>query len=63
LEREIVAPEFVRYLLEEHASGRRGNHPQIYGLLMLELWYRNLEQPLTQGEDVGVGCLFSGRRH
>jgi asparagine synthase (glutamine-hydrolysing) len=45
LERGIVEPGFVRYLLDEHASGRRNNHHQIYGLLMLELWRRNLEEP------------------
>jgi asparagine synthase (glutamine-hydrolysing) len=46
LERGIVEPDFVRYLLEEHASGRRNNQAQIYGLLMLELWRRNLEEPV-----------------
>jgi asparagine synthase (glutamine-hydrolysing) len=49
--RGIVNPAFVRYLLEEHQSGRRSNHHQIYGLLMLELWRRNLEQPDTAAEN------------
>ena len=49
LEREIVNPAFLRYLLEEHQSGRRSNHHQIYGLLMLELWRRNLETPVADG--------------
>lgn len=44
-ERGIVDSAFVRYLLEEHQSGRRNNHHQIYGLLMIELWRRNLEEP------------------
>jgi asparagine synthase (glutamine-hydrolysing) len=48
--RGIVDPAFVRYLLEEHQSGRRSNHHQIYGLLMLELWRRNLEAPLSATE-------------
>jgi asparagine synthase (glutamine-hydrolysing) len=43
--RGIADPAFVRYLLEEHQSGRRNNHHQIYGLLMLELWRRNVEEP------------------
>jgi asparagine synthase (glutamine-hydrolysing) len=47
LSRGIVRPEFVRYLLDEHASGRRDNHHQIYALLMLELWFKNLEEPLA----------------
>jgi asparagine synthase (glutamine-hydrolysing) len=50
LDRGIVEPRFVRYLLEEHASGRRNNHHQIYGLLMLELWRRNLEEPARAPE-------------
>ena len=49
--RGIVDPAFVRYLLEEHQSGRRANHHQIYGLLMLELWQRNLEEPATPAEN------------
>jgi len=50
LERGIVEPDFVRYLLDEHASGRRSNHHQIYGLLMLELWLRNVEEPARAPE-------------
>jgi asparagine synthase (glutamine-hydrolysing) len=49
-QRGIVDPAFVRYLLDEHQSGRRSNHHQIYGLLMLELWRRNLEEPAKQIE-------------
>ncbi len=49
--RGIVDPAFVRYLLEEHQSGRRANHHQIYGLLMLELWRRNLEEPDAPSEN------------
>jgi len=44
LDRGIVVPEFVRYLLREHDTGRRSNHHQIYGLLMLELWFKTLEE-------------------
>jgi asparagine synthase (glutamine-hydrolysing) len=50
LDRGIVEPDFVRYMLEEHASGRRANQHQIYGLLMLELWRRNLEEPARAPE-------------
>lgn len=48
LDRGIVEPVFMRYLLEEHASGRRNNQQQIYGLLMLELWRSNLDAPAYQ---------------
>ena len=43
LERGIVSPDFARYLVREHESGRRNNHHQIYALLMLELWFESLE--------------------
>ena len=53
--RGIAEPSFVRYLLEEHQSGRRANHHQIYGLLMLELWRRNLEEPADANGNL-VSC-------
>ena len=43
LGRGIVSPEFVRVLLDEHASGRRDNNRWLWSLLMLELWYRDTE--------------------
>jgi len=46
-ERGIAAPEFVRDLLEEHDRGRRNNQHLIYALLFLELWHRELEEPLA----------------
>jgi asparagine synthase (glutamine-hydrolysing) len=60
LQRGIVEPGFVRYLLEEHASGRRGNQHQIYGLLMLELWRRNLEEPVRAPETLAP-CVALGK--
>jgi len=47
LQRGIVSPAFLKYLLAEHSSGRRDNQHQIYSLLMLDLWYRNLEEPVA----------------
>ncbi len=47
LDRGIVFPDFVRYLLREHDRGRRDNHHQMYALLMLELWFETLEHPIT----------------
>jgi len=55
LDRGIVSPDFVRYLLEEHASGRRSNHHQIYALLMLELWFKSLEEPISP-PDSAIPC-------
>ena len=43
LSRNIVSPDFVRGLLEEHQSGRRDNNGWLWALLMLELWFLNLE--------------------
>jgi asparagine synthase (glutamine-hydrolysing) len=47
LDRGIVFPDFVRYLLREHDRGRRDNHHQMYALLMLELWFETLERPIA----------------
>jgi asparagine synthase (glutamine-hydrolysing) len=43
--RGIVAPDFVRYLLEEHDRGRRNNYHHLWKLLMLELWFREARVP------------------
>jgi asparagine synthase (glutamine-hydrolysing) len=51
LDRGMVSPEFVRYMLDEHANGRRSNHQEMYQLLMLELWFKNLEQPIPTPVD------------
>jgi asparagine synthase (glutamine-hydrolysing) len=40
LDRQMVSPEFVRHLLEEHDRGRRDNHHHLWKLLMLELWFQ-----------------------
>jgi asparagine synthase (glutamine-hydrolysing) len=45
LERGIVSPSFVEKLIEEHERGRRDNYTWIWSLLMLELWFRDMEQP------------------
>ncbi|HYL37228.1 MAG TPA: asparagine synthase (glutamine-hydrolyzing) [Bryobacteraceae bacterium] len=44
LERGMVSPEFVRRLLEEHDRRRRNNYHYLWNLLMLKLWFRDLEQ-------------------
>jgi len=44
--RGVVSPEFVRQMLVEHDSGRRDNSHWLWSLLMLELWFQQLEQPV-----------------
>jgi asparagine synthase (glutamine-hydrolysing) len=40
LNRGILRRDAVATMLDEHASGRRDSHRQIWNLLMLELWFR-----------------------
>ncbi len=47
LNRGMVSGEFVRFLLAEHASGRRDNSHWLWSLLMLELWFRDFEDAVT----------------
>jgi len=41
LQRGYFEPSGVRYILDEHFSGRRDQSHRIWRLLMLELWHRN----------------------
>ncbi len=43
LERGIVSPRFLRYLIDEHQRGRRDNSYQLWMLLVLEIWFRMIE--------------------
>ncbi len=43
-DRDIVSRGFLLHLLKEHDTGRRDNSHWLWMLLMLELWFRNLEQ-------------------
>lgn len=40
LRRGYFKPEVVRHLVEQHIGGRRDHAPQLWTLLMLELWHR-----------------------
>lgn len=57
--RGIAAPEFVRTLLEEHQSGRRNNSLWLWTMLMLELWFRCIEEergaPALDGSGAVMG--------
>ena len=59
LDRGIVSPDFVSYLVEEHESGRRDNHHQMYSLLMLELWFESLREPVA-APDRSASCVALG---
>jgi asparagine synthase (glutamine-hydrolysing) len=59
LDRGIVSPDFARYLVEEHESGRRNNHHQMYALLMLELWFESLQEPMG-APDHSASCVALG---
>ena len=56
LDRGIVSPDFARYLVEEHESGRRNNHHQLYAMLMLELWFESLNEPVA-APDTAASCV------
>lgn len=40
--RDYVKPAYVRWLLQEHQSGRRNVADQLYALMVLELWHRRI---------------------
>jgi asparagine synthase (glutamine-hydrolysing) len=45
LARGVVSPGFVRTLLEEHDSRRRDNETWLWSLLVLDLWFQQVESP------------------
>jgi asparagine synthase (glutamine-hydrolysing) len=57
LNRGIVSPAFVRQMLAEHDSGRRDNSHWLWSLLVLELWFRELEAKASILEP----CSYSSR--
>ena len=46
LGRGVVNAPFLRALMDEHDSERRDNSHWLWSLLMFELWFRELEDPL-----------------
>jgi asparagine synthase (glutamine-hydrolysing) len=48
LDRGLVSPEFLRALLDEHDSGRRDNSPWLWSLLVLSLWFQEMESPVVE---------------
>jgi asparagine synthase (glutamine-hydrolysing) len=39
-QRGVIQPAFVKQLLDDHVSGRRAGHYQIWNLVMLESWFQ-----------------------
>ncbi len=48
--RRIASPEFVKHLLEEHQSQRRDNRTWLWALLVLEMWFREIEDGHVEQE-------------
>ncbi len=47
-ERGLLRPEEVKRLLDEHVGSRADHTPQIWNLVMLELWHRSwVDQPVV----------------
>jgi asparagine synthase (glutamine-hydrolysing) len=45
---ELLKPEPVRKLLEDHASGRQDNHKLLFSLVMVEQWLRGMKSDQKQ---------------
>ena len=61
LDRGFVSPEFTRYLVEEHQSGRRNNTEWLWRLLALELWFREQETAPPGPLPYGCGSQTAGK--
>ncbi len=58
LQRGLFRPEAVETLLDEHADGRRDHAYRLWGLLMLELWFRHhIDPPAASGADLRAASL------
>ena len=54
LSRGIVSAPFVRHMIAEHESGRRNNTTWLWSLLMLEMWFRQIESADSAGAEASV---------
>jgi asparagine synthase (glutamine-hydrolysing) len=61
--RQLIRPEYVENLLDEHCEGARLHHTRLWGLLMLELWYRmwidSASAPLTPPAEANIDAVES----
>lgn len=51
---ELLKPEPVRMLLEQHRSRREDNHKLLFSLVMLEQWLRTIRSPKHPQQPVAV---------
>src|SRR5581483_1703228 len=56
LQRGYFDQRAVRFLLDEHFSGRRNEPGRIWRLLILELWHRNFME--SSLKDIAAGNSF-----
>jgi asparagine synthase (glutamine-hydrolysing) len=47
LSRDIVSPEFLSEMLDEHDTGRRDNSHWLWSILVLALWFEEIEQSVA----------------
>ncbi len=57
-QRGIAHPQFVRALLEEHQSGRRDNSMFLWMLLVLELWFGQIDEKRGSSGESSAGMGF-----
>lgn len=55
LNRGIVVSSFVKHMLHEHESRRRDNNYWLWSLLVLELWFRQLEASNSRSAGACMG--------
>ena len=59
LSRNIVSPEFLRHMLDEHQTGRRDNTTWLWALLVLEMWFRDFESHTASCDHRPAAEVFS----
>ncbi len=53
-QRGYVKPSYVQWLLKEHESGHRNFSDQLYALIVLELWHRELQTRSSDRTAIGI---------
>lgn len=58
LERGIVSADFMRYLVDEHGSGRRNDHHQLYVVLIRSNWFESPDEPVGVADPSNSWCCL-----